>query len=53
MLVDDLVDDFLEIQLCLGIILLNLLLGESGGMLEGLQGVKLGFVFLVHLVPGL
>lgn len=22
-------------------------------MLEGLQGIKLGFVFLVHLVPGL
>ena len=53
MLVDDLVDDFLEILLRLGIVFLNLLLGESGGMLEGLQGIKLGFVFLVHLVPGL
>ena len=53
MLVDNLVDDFLEILLRLGIIFLNLLLGKSWGMLEGLQGIKLGFVFLVHLVPGL
>ena len=29
MLVDDLVDDFLEILLCLGVVFLNLLLGKS------------------------
>ena len=50
MLVDDLVDDFLEILLCLGVVFQNLLLGESGGMLEGLQGIKLGFVFLGFLL---
>ena len=53
MLVDDLIDDFLEILFRLGIVFLNLLLGKLGGMLEGLQGIKLGFVFLVNLVPGL
>ena len=29
MLVDNLVDDFLEILLCLGVVFLNLLLGKS------------------------
>ena len=52
MLVDNLVHDFLEMPLRLDIVLLNFLLGKSRGMLEGFQGFKLRFVFLVPLVPG-